>query len=371
MKLDSIIYDANTLQSALIEKTIDESQTFKAMYPSDTATSLMTVLSGYGSMLQYSLVSAMANCYTDTVYSETGIYQLAETLGNRLHGKVSSQISLYVERKNLLGVTNLSIPEHCVWDAEGIKFYNENPVNFANANKKLITLTQGEYKTYKGTFSGNQEERIYFSQDFACNLNTVKVLINGEEWKTTETFLPLNANNAIDNTELQYVILRMDPDGRAYIKFGNNSTGILPRSGSSVEIQYVSNDGEDGNIASDSIDIQLVTPVYHYYEGNSVPLQVECQNTTVAGGGYNMQSLDVLKETSPYIFASGNRAVSREDYKALLINKCGYITCNVWGEYEESEYNGYYDKSMMNTVFYTELNSFNIMIINHWGVLQT
>ena len=353
MKLDSIIYDVNTLQSALTEKTVDESPVFKAMYPSDTTTSLMNVLAGYGSMLQYSLVSAMANCYTDTVYSETGIHQLAETLGNRLRGNVSSQINIYVSRKSLLGVTGVTIPAHSVWDANGIKFYNPYSVTFLNDNKKAITLMQGEYKTFKSTTNGTTEERIYFSQDFKCNLDTVQVFINGEEWSTTETFLPLNSNNLIDNTEMQSVVLRVDPDGRAYIKFGNNVAGLLPKSGSVVEIQYVENDGEEGNIASDSIEISLVTPIYHYYEGNSVLLDVECENTTVAAGGYNTQSLEVLKETSPYIYASGGRAINREDYKALLINKCGYITCNVWGEYEESVYNGYYDKSMMNTVYYT------------------
>lgn len=353
MKLDSIIYDIDTLKNALAEKTVAESQTFKAMYPSDTTDTLMTVLSGYGSMLQYGLVSAMANCYTDTVYSEAGIHQLAETLGNRLRGNVSSQISVYVKRTNLTGVSNVTIPAYSVWEAQGIKFYNPISITFSSEDEKPATLIQGEYKTHKATVAGTIGERVYFSQDFKCNMDTVKVLINGEEWKTSDTFLPLNANNAIEKKELQVVVLRTDSDGRSYIKFGNNSTGLLPSPGSSVTIQYAYNDGAEGNIASDNIAINLVTPIYYYVTGQNILLSVECRNTTVASGGYNTQSLDVLKETSPYVFAAGNRALSREDYKALLINKCGYMTANVWGEYEESVFNGYYDKSMMNIVYYT------------------
>lgn len=356
MKLDSIIYDTNTLSSAITEQLIAESPTFNALYPSDTSTAMVNTLAGYGSMLQYSLVSAMANCYTDTAFSEAGIRQLAETLGNRLHGNVSSSVTISITRKNLLGVTDLIIPANCTWDANGIKFYNPTAIHFGGTTdntKNNIQLVQGEFKVHKTTSSGISNERVYFSQDFRCDNDTVKVFVNGEEWKTDVSFLPYNHNNVIDPSEMQTVLLRTDSDGRTYIQFGNNKTGIIPASGSIIEIRYIDNDGSQGNIASDAIQIQLTTPIYHYYDGNSVLLDVECENTTVAAGGYNTQSLAVLKETSPYVFASGDRAVRREDYKALLINKCGYLTANVWGEYEESIYNGYYDKSMMNLVYYT------------------
>ena len=81
MKLDSIVYDVNSLSNAIASELNKNSPTFQAIYPSDTATSLVNTLASYGSMLQYQIVSAMANCYTDSAYSEAGIHQLAETLG--------------------------------------------------------------------------------------------------------------------------------------------------------------------------------------------------------------------------------------------------------------------------------------------------
>ena len=70
MKLDNIIYDVNSLALAIAEQWNNESETFKAMYPSDTATALINVFAGYGAMLQYMLLGAVANCYTTTAFSK-------------------------------------------------------------------------------------------------------------------------------------------------------------------------------------------------------------------------------------------------------------------------------------------------------------
>ena len=223
MKLDSIIYDANTLSTALQGKLIEESPSFKQVFPSEASTALTNLLGGYGSMLQYTIVSALANCYTDTAFSPTAIYQLAETLGNRLHGNVSSQLYCDIERTNLIGVPGVVIPANSVFEVEGVPFFNYHPISFGlNTNKvKDVLLVQGEYTTVEGFANGIAGEKFYFSNDFRCNMNMVKVFINGEEWSTRETFLPLNAENLLNPEEGKTVVLRMDPSGRAYIKFGN------------------------------------------------------------------------------------------------------------------------------------------------------
>lgn len=87
MKLDNIIYDVDSLAAAIKEQWNTESDTFKALFPSDTATFLVNGFAAYGAMLQYMLVSAMANCYTETAFSEAAIYQLANTLGNEFTWK--------------------------------------------------------------------------------------------------------------------------------------------------------------------------------------------------------------------------------------------------------------------------------------------
>ena len=376
MKLNSIIYDNYTLSNAITEQLIDESPTFNAMYPSETSTALVNLMAGYGSMLQYTIVSAIANCYTDTAFSPSAIYQLAETLGNRLHGNVSSQLYCNITRTSLKGKDNIVIPRNSSFQVEGIPFFNRDPIIFPRDVDVVnnVLLVQGENVSEEFYTSGIAGEKFYFSSDFKCNMNMVKVYVKDQEWDTTESFLGYNSMQLIDQSQSNTVVLRMSSDGRAYIKIGNNSNGTLPASGSKIRVEYVSNEGADGNIEKTNMTAELMTPIYYVDNAVNTLLTVDITTPQPAYGGYNAQSMAVLKESSPYIFASGNRAVRREDYKALLLNKCGYMSANVWGEYEEAKMQGGYDKIMMNTVYYTgikEIQKYNYRPIGTLDVIDS
>ncbi len=359
MKLDSIVYDVNSLTNAIASELNKESPTFQAIYPSDTATSLVKTLASYGSMLQYQLVSAMANCYTDSAYSEAGIHQLAETLGNRLHGNISSEVHCTISRLNCFGKTAL-IPAGSKFTVGNLNFFNPNDIIFQNNIDTIhdIKLIQGVWLESDHITSGVSGEKLYFCENFKCNTNLVEVYVGGERWSVVDSFLPYVITDTTVESEMNVVVLRTDPDGRTYIKFGNNSNGIIPLSGTTVKIKYISNEGEDGNLNNNNLEIKLSTPLF--FTGNNnvrEQLQVKVYATTTASGGFNTQSLDVLRESSPYMFASGQRAIRRNDYKAMLLNHCGYLTCNVWGEYEESKLYGGYDKIMMNMVYYSGIKA--------------
>ena len=360
MKLDSIVYDYSSLQGAIAETLNTESPTFQAMYPSDTATSLVNVLASYGSMLQYQLVSTMANMYTDSAYSEAGVRQLAETLGNRLHGNISSQLYCDIERLNLKGKPNIIIPAYSKFTIGDLNFFNPDTIVFGLTSDSVndVKLIQGEYVINEYTASGISGEKIYFCEDFKCNTNLVKVYVNDVEWNTSDSFLPYVVSDESITNETQVVILRTDADGRSYIKFGNNSNGLIPAKDTKIRIEYIKNEGADGNLNNTDLDIILSTPLYYANSTNQRErLQTQITSKTTVSGGFDTQSLEVLKESSPYVFASGDRAVRREDYKAMLLNKCGYLTANVWGEYEEAAIQGGYDKIMMNMVYYTGIKS--------------
>ena len=360
MKLDSIVYDVNSLTSAIASELNKNSPTFQAIYPSDTATSLVNTLASYGSMLQYQLVSAMANCYTDSAYSEAGIHQLAETLGNRLHGNISSEVRCTITRLNLNGINNVIIPAGSKFTVGDLNFFNPESIVFKNNINTIedIQLIQGVLLTSEHVTAGIAGEKIYFCEDFKCNTNRVKVFIDGEEWGITDSFLPYVVTDTSTSAEMKAVILKTEPDGRTYIKFGNNTNGLVPAGGKTVKIEYISNEGAHGNLNNTDLEINLTTPVFYTLTNNTrEQLNVAIYATSTASGGFNTQSLQVLRESSPLMFASGQRAVRRSDYKAMFLNHCGYLTCNVWGEYEEAKLYGGYDKIMMNTVYYSGIKA--------------
>lgn len=360
MELDKIIYDKDTLAAALIEQWNSESETFKAMYPSDTAVSLANIMAGYGAMLQYILVSAMANCYTDTAYTEMGVYQLAQTLGNTLHGNNSAQVNVTITKKNFIGIKT-DIPAFTQFKIEDKKFFNPYDIIFPSTTDIVtdIVLLQGERITVSKTTSGIKNERFYFASNFKANNNYVVVKVNGEEWDIRDSLLEFDQNYVLSLESLKTVVLKTDPDGRSYIRFGDGQFGSLPPADSVVEVTYVSNDGSKGNISETEIEGQLDGELIYYDNyGNSSNLDIDIVTSTTAYGGFDKQSLETLRQTSPWIFASGHRAIRRQDYNALLQNKCGYLTSKVWGEYEQSNLVGAYDSLMNNMVYYTGVKSF-------------
>lgn len=362
MKLDNIIYDVESLQAAISQQWSADSEIFASMYPSDTTTSLINSMAAYGSLLQYTLVAALANCYTPTAFSESAIYQLADTLGNDLHGNVSSQVVVSLTKNNFKSI-NTVIPAYSSFEISGKKFFNPYAVIIPNTVNSVhnITLVQGEIIEVNKTTSGIENEKFYFSSDFKASYNYVTVTVNGAEWTVTDSFLGYDKSYVVDASDMDTVILKTDPDGRSYIKVGDGNLATLPLANSILQIKYCSNDGADGNLAETGLYGNLISPlVFVDNNGNQGELEVEVYTTSTAYGGFSKQSLETLRYTSPYVFASGHRAIRRQDYIALLNNKCGYITSNVWGEYEESNKVGAYDSIMMNMVYYTGLKSFEM-----------
>lgn len=360
MKLDSIIYDKDTLAAAIAEQWNLESATFSAMYPSETSTALVNGMAAYGSMLQYMLVAQLANCYLDTAFSDNAVYQLADTLGNDLHGNGPAHVLCNMSKNNLVNF-DIVVPANTQFRLDNKTFYNDSAIILPSNVTKVtdINLTQGEVITETKTTSGLENEKLYFGSNFEVYSESVKVWVNDERWQVSDSFLPYNQYEVLDTSDMNTVVFKTCADGRCYIKLGNGDFANLPTAGSIVKIQYVKNLGTGGNIEEINIDGTIVTPLTFLDNHNKeVNLDLTITSTTPAYGGFSKQSVDLLRQTSPAVFASGHRAVRRSDYNAIFRNKLGYITSQTWGEYEEAKDQGIDDAIMMNVVYYTGLKSY-------------
>ena len=313
MKLDNIIYDVNSLQQAIAQQWSADSEVFASIYPSDTAAALINGMASYGSLLQYTIVSALANCYTSTAFSEAAIYQLADTLGNDLHGNVSSQVIVNIRKNNFIGI-NTTIPAYSTFEIKGKRFFNPYAIIIPATTDFVhtITLVQGEIIEVNKTTSGIENEKFYFSSDFKASPNYIHVYIDGAEWSVVDSFLGYDKAYVLDAEDMNSVLLKTDPDGRSYVKVGNGQLATLPLAGSILQIKYCSNDGALGNISETGVYGNLTSKlVFVDSKGNEDFLDVEVITTTTAYGGFSKQSLETLKYTSPYVFASGHRCIRR------------------------------------------------------------
>ena len=97
------------------------------------------------------------------------------------------------------------------------------------------------------------------------------------------------------------------------IVFGDNIAGISPPVGSSYEVSYRIGGGTRGNVQKSFINA-LTTGQIDGDAGNTLPATIE--NTSLATGGSNAESVSHAKKYAPLFFKSQDRLVTLEDYVA-------------------------------------------------------
>ena len=362
---NNLVIDYDTFKAALTEILLEDSDTFRSLYPGSTANIFVECLSGYAAMLMYRLQTAITNSFLKTAFSEYSIFSIAEMLGVIIRGNTGSKVDVILERQPFTSTPNLpafTIPQHTGFTINNLPFYNRETLTFPSSYTQIeTTLYQGEIKQKEYTTTGAMNEKFLFGDSFTVDISYVTVLVNGVEWKTDyETIMDYTVGEENSTDSVQVVLLRTNVDGTCYIQFGNGIYGALPPAGSIVQILYATTVGAAGNFtgAQDlSINDNLLSDNIEAPE----ILQVSGARIGAATDGSNRLSASSLKYVSPRLFASNNRAVKRSDYIGQMIYNCNYKDCNFWGEYEQAKKEGYADNSMMNRVYYTAItNDFSV-----------
>lgn len=351
---NNLAIDFDSFSDTLTQILLEDSEVFRSIYPGSTSKILVDTLAGYASMLMYRLQAAVSNSFLQTAFSEYSILTAAEMLGVSITGNTGSSIDLTLSRNAMesAGFPEISIPLYTNFEINGLNFYNREIYTFPQGYRNIhITLYQGEMNKKEFSTTGTMNERFEFGNNFTTDLNSVKVFIDGKEWKTDrETILDYATSDEFDSTDKQVVLLRTDSTGISYIQFGNGLYGSIPMANSIVLIYYATCDGSSGNFSGAS-EVSLKDNILF---GNEV-LDVYSNSIGTSSGGSDRITASMLKYMSPRIFSSNNRMVKRQDYVGHLMEHSGYTDVKVWGEFEESKKKGYADNSMMNIAYYSAL----------------
>lgn len=111
------------------------------------------------------------------------------------------------------------------------------------------------------------------------------------------------------STETAYT-LSSDANGVVSVAFGDNLTGRVPAPGAPITANYMVGGGSAGNLAVNSLT-QLQSAISQV---SSVT------NTTPASGGADAETIDHIRIHAPLSITAINRAVSLDDYAALVLN---------------------------------------------------
>jgi predicted phage baseplate assembly protein len=102
-------------------------------------------------------------------------------------------------------------------------------------------------------------------------------------------------------------VVEVETDGTATLRFGDDTNGMAPKSGTAFTAVYRIGNGSAGNVGPDS----LIN-----FASSAVNIQ-SCTNPLPASGGADPETSDQIRRRAPQAFLTQERAVTMADYDAM------------------------------------------------------
>ncbi len=193
----------------------------------------------------------------------------------------------------------------------------EGEYNFEN-----VVLKQGTLKRMIYRADSTIESQKFVIPDASADTTTIRVRVKSNEEANDYSIYTRFITLSNIGSESQIYFLQENSAGQFEIYFGDNAIGKKPASNSIIEIEYVYTSGEAANgadafVATDSI-------------GGYTDIAVEADEPSY--GGASRESIDSIRYNAPLTFISQNRAVTADDYRALILKDVANIeSISVWG----------------------------------------
>ena len=190
-----------------------------------------------------------------------------------------------------------------------------------------IKITEGTQKTKTFLVGETTDNQVYVIPDADLDKTTLKVdVFDTTTSSTFSTYNDIESVVRIDTNSKVYII-RETPNGNFEIIFGEgNVLGQSPTAGNKIVITYLATNAADANSISSFTADSTIT-----IGGTAYTPTV---TTTVnSAGGSEKESIESIKSNAPISFASQQRLVTAEDYKAIISQRFTQILDDVvsWG----------------------------------------
>ena len=171
-----------------------------------------------------------------------------------------------------------------------------------------IKIYEGTRIRYTYTVDSSNLEQQFVIPSSAADTGTIVVSVQTSSSDVTTEVYTLNTDYAVlDSTSLKYFLQEIE-DGKYEVYFGDGVNGKKPIDGNIVILDYVVTNGSIADGASAFVASSTVG-------GYS---NVNVTTTSSAAGGGDAESVDSIKFNAPLKYAAQGRAVTPDDYKAIV-----------------------------------------------------
>lgn len=357
-ELDYTQFDFDELVQQLQDR-LRATDAWKDTVESATGQMLIELLAYVGNMVLFYVERRAEESYIDTAQNKSSVVNLV-SLVNYVPKRVTSSTGILTFYLDAVHALNISLPRWTECQtAAGIKFVTLESVTIIAGNTEVESnAVQGEIASQSATSDGSASQEYLINdttiEDSADEDNrTLIVTVGGITWTPVSSFI--NSTN----TSTHYRILG-NLDDTVTIQFGDDIKGKSPTTGSAIIIQYVKSDGISGNVYSNNSITTLNDTITDSEAAVVSDINVKNENTLFPNdpnksrkflGGDAAEDIEEIRFEAPRVFSTGDRAVTKNDFIAIIENIAGVASVNVWGENEEAEAAGEdADVTMLNLV---------------------
>jgi len=220
-------------------------------------------------------------------------------------------------------VTNISGKEYTFVNLDAVTIYPQDGIYLFD-NLEIVEGQPLVY-SYRVDLSGPSEK--YTIPNENVDTSTLRVTVQKSYTDLTIESYTLAENLAVTLPTSKVYFLEENPSGFYEIFFGDNVLGKKLEPGNIVKVEYLISSGIDSNVSGNivqafSLGIQI--------GGVTVDTSIiATQNST---GGDVADTLDEIKFKAPRFLSSYNRAVTADDYKAIIEANYPLVdSIAVWG----------------------------------------
>ena len=185
-----------------------------------------------------------------------------------------------------------------------------------------VTIVEGSYKTLLYRVDNDIENQKFQVSDRDSDTSTLRVRVReNEESSSYDIYTPFESLLNVNSTSKVYY-LQENSNGFYEIYFGDSVTGYKPNNNNIITLDYVYTSGSESNGA---ISFSIVDSINGYSN-------VVVDTLSKAAGGSDRETTESIRFNAPLTFTSQNRAVTSDDYRAIIQKSFSDIdSISCWG----------------------------------------
>ena len=209
----------------------------------------------------------------------------------------------------------------------------DNHTSIINDENKFIfpnvTICEGTFREIKYRVDNDIENQKFQLTDESADTSTLRVRVQENEESTAFDIYTQFESLSNVNAETKTFYLQQNSNEYFEIYFGDGVTGFKPVNNNIVTLDYVITKGKDSNGSGKAVNATDGFSMVDNVGGFSTILVT---TKSLSAGGVDQETSESIRFNAPLTFTSQNRAVTADDYAAIIKKSFANIdSISTWG----------------------------------------